>query len=104
LGVGDSPFDLMVQEAIDEALSILGDGAKKAIYYYVEVNYGLRKEDIPKNLKKFHEALKLLFGVGTYALERHISHCVEERFKVKLPKDEDLDLAEFVDKVKALLK
>ncbi|MEM3403437.1 MAG: hypothetical protein QXJ17_02635 [Nitrososphaeria archaeon] len=99
-----SPFDLMVQEAVDKALSVLGEGAKKAVYYYVETYYGLRKEEIPKNLEKFHEALHLLFGVGTYALERHISHCIEERFKVKLPRDEDFDLAEFVEKVKAIYK
>ena len=61
--------DRMILETIDEALSILGSKAKDVIYYYVEREFGLSKEQIPSNMKMLHEALRLIFGAAPLLLK-----------------------------------
>jgi len=40
-------------EAVDEALQFLGESGKTAVYFYLERNWSIRKEDIAKNPEAF---------------------------------------------------
>lgn len=94
----------MIQEAIDEALSIVGEKSKNSIYYYLESEHGLTKEKIPCDLRRFHEALRALFGVGAFALEKHIRSCLEKKFGVYIPNSKGLEFIEFIIELKQLSK
>ena len=37
-------FNLIMLEAVDEALSFLGESAKRAIYYHLEEKFKIRRE------------------------------------------------------------
>ena len=99
-----SATDNMVLEAIDEALSILGVNVKESVYYFAEADYGLTREKIPSNLKKFHEVLHMLFGIGSYTIEKYIRSCLMKKFSVNVPEEKDLDLAEFVSRLKDMYR
>ena len=101
---GLSAADNMVLEAIDEVLSILGVNVKKSVYYFAEADYGLTREKTPSNLKKFHEGLHMLFGIGSYTLEKFIRSCLMKKFGVIVPEEKDLDLAEFVSRLKDMYR
>jgi hypothetical protein len=70
------------------------------VYYFAEADYGLTREKIPSNINKFHEALHMLFGIGSYTLEKYISSCLLNKFGIDVPEEKDLDLAEFVSRLK----
>ena len=43
----DDEFNLVMLEAVDEALSFLGESAKRAFYYHLEEKFKIRREEIP---------------------------------------------------------
>ena len=56
-------------EAIDEALSSLGESPKTAIYYHLEKAFQIRRLEIPERVEDFSSALERLFGLGAKHLE-----------------------------------
>ncbi|MGD0331112.1 MAG: hypothetical protein ABSB40_11845 [Nitrososphaeria archaeon] len=98
----ESSIDGLIFQAIDEALSILGNKSRESIYYFLESEHGLSKEEIPSNLKRFHEALRMIFGAGAYVLEKHIRSCLEKKFGTYIPLIKDQDLIEFVVEIEKI--
>ncbi|MEM1985975.1 MAG: hypothetical protein QXQ24_04490 [Nitrososphaeria archaeon] len=94
----------MILEAIDESLSILGDKGKEAVYYFLEREYCVNKEDIPKNLKTFLECLRLVFGVGANIIEKYILNNLRKRACLELKLDYSLNLMETVERIKVETK
>ncbi|MEM3385212.1 MAG: hypothetical protein QXE78_06770 [Nitrososphaeria archaeon] len=94
----------MILEAIDESLSILGDKGKEAVYYFLEREYCVNKEDIPKNLKTFLECLRLVFGVGANIIEKYILNNLRKRACLELELDYSLNLMETVERIKVEIK
>lgn len=62
-------FEEVLLEAIDEGLFLLGESAKQVVYFYLEKNYKIRKQDIPYRIEDFTEAIEDIFGVGAKLLE-----------------------------------
>lgn len=62
-------FEQILLEAIDEALSSLGEGVKKSIYFHVENSFNIKRQEIPQRLADFSEALERIFGPGARHLE-----------------------------------
>lgn len=59
-----SEFDKLLLAAVDEGLSILGESSKKAIYFHLERNFGIKKDEIPSKVEVFSEALEQIFRAG----------------------------------------
>ena len=62
-------FNEALLDSIDEALSALGEDAKKSIYIYFEIKFFMAKQDIPKKINDFSRGLEELFGSGAQSLE-----------------------------------
>jgi hypothetical protein len=62
-------FNKLLLEAIDEALSFLGESSKTAIYYHLETVFNIKKQEIPNRVDDFSRALERLFGLGAKHLE-----------------------------------
>jgi hypothetical protein len=58
----DEGTEQRILKCVDEVLSTLGDSASQAIHYYLEMNVGLKKEEIPQKPELFCEGLNLIFG------------------------------------------
>lgn len=66
-------FSNLLLEAVEEALSILGETARDAIFFFIKEEFNLRREEIPRNPEKFSNALKAIFGdAGCFLLEEQI--------------------------------
>lgn len=73
MATDDREFRNLLLEAVDEALSILGETSKDAIFFFIKEKFGLGKEEIPQNLEKFSNALRMMFGdTGCFFLEEQI--------------------------------
>ena len=91
-------FDKLLAEAIDSALSSLGDSAKQAIYYHLEDKFKIARRDIPRRLGDFQDGLEKIFGSGSSFLQILIMKKLYEKIDRPLEWDEskELVLAEYV--------
>jgi PAS domain S-box-containing protein len=69
LRITEEDFNDLFLASVDEALSALGESAKKAIYFHIEKTFKIRKQEIPNQVEQFAEALEAMFGPGCKSLE-----------------------------------
>lgn len=75
-------FDQILLDAIDEALSSLGENVKMTVYFQIEDLFKIRKQDIPSRLSDFSSALEQLFGLGARYLEILFMKNIHAKIKV----------------------
>ena len=76
--------DFIVIMAIDHGLSVLGDSPKKALFFYLEKEFGLALQEIPKNIAVFEETLKKFFGLGYNSLDSLFRQSLQDTSGVNL--------------------
>jgi len=96
-------FNKLFLEAVDGALSSLGDSARQSIYFHLETRFSMPRNEIPDRLEDFENGLEKIFGAGTKFLEilimkRLYEMMVSKRRIVKWNDDKEF---KFVDYVKA---
>ncbi len=62
-------YDFMLLEAIDEALTTIGESVKKSVYFHLETTYQVKRPEIPKEIDRFSDALDKMFGAGARFIE-----------------------------------
>lgn len=62
-------FEDVLLEAIDGALSTLGENVKRVIYFHLAQKFMIAKKDIPYKIEEFSDVLDQIFGVGARNLE-----------------------------------
>ena len=62
-------FDEVLQDSVDDAFSSLGESVKRSLYYHLEHDFLLAKQDIPCRIGDFSDALERIFGSGAKYLE-----------------------------------
>jgi hypothetical protein len=75
-------FEQILLEAIDEALSSLGESVKKSIYFYVENSFNIKRQEIPQKIGAFSKALERIFGPGARHLEISFMKSLHAKIKV----------------------
>jgi hypothetical protein len=89
-------FEKLLLEAIDDALSTLGDSARQSIYFHLERKLRIPRSDIPQRLQVFEDGLFKIFGPGSQFLEVLIMKKLHEKIGRPLRWDESRPLV-FVD-------
>lgn len=92
-------FDKLLMDAIDEALSSLGESVKQSIYFHIENKFVARNE-IPTRIQDFQGGLEKIFGAGAQFIEILIMKNLHAKIGITLT-IELRDPLEFVDYVKA---
>ncbi|MCJ7718434.1 hypothetical protein MUO69_00710 [Candidatus Bathyarchaeota archaeon] len=85
---------------MDDAFCTLGESAKKAIFYHLEIKFGIARNDIPYNLETFEDGLQKIFGPGANFLEILIMRKLHEKIGQPLKWNENEKFA-FVEYVSA---
>jgi hypothetical protein len=74
--------DEVVIAVIEKGLSSLGESPKKAIWFCLEKDLNLDKQNVPQNIEAFQQALQRFFGLGYNFLEtlflRYLSEATGE--------------------------
>lgn len=65
----NNTFEHVLLEAIEEALSGLGENVKAAVFLHLEEDFNIKKEEIPQKIVDFQAALEHVFGLGASSLE-----------------------------------
>ena len=94
----ENDFERILLQAVDQALSSLGESPKKAIYFYLDKSFSIEKEEIPQKIEPFRDALEKVFGVGASFIEILIMKRLYETIGGNLEWNEscELTLTEYV--------
>jgi len=99
----ESTLEKRIMQCVDDGLKVLGDSGKKAIYYYLEKSFGLKRKEIPKKPEIFRKGLIFMFGEeGTDIIEKWIVEKLRMSFKLK--QQFKITFAEAVAMIKAQAK
>jgi hypothetical protein len=94
-------FKKVFIEAVDNGLLTLGESPRSAIYFHLERNWQLKREEIPEKVESFLEGLENIFGPGSRVVERIIVKNLYTRLGLKFEEKRNF---EFQDYVKQALK
>ena len=72
-------FETVLNQSIDETLSILGENIKEAFYIHLEKSFGLKKEEVFLNIERFAIAIETMFGKSSLLLEIKIMSSLHEK-------------------------
>jgi hypothetical protein len=94
-------FKRVLIEAVDNGLLTLGESPRSAIYFHLERNLHLKREEIPEKVEKFLEGLENIFGPGSRVVEKVIVKDLYSRLGLEFEEKRNF---EFQDYVKQALK
>ncbi len=69
-----------ILESIDQALASFAAAIPYTLYYYLERDMQLKREDVPLKPHVFVQGLKLIYGEGAENIEKRIVETLCERF------------------------
>ena len=99
-------FDVLLLEAIDEALSVLGDSIMQTVYFHVEKSFHIKKHEIPHRLGAFTKAIESIFGVGANFIEISIMKKLHKKIDAyfRWNESEEFGLARYVSEAKRVFQ
>jgi hypothetical protein len=95
-------FEKLLLVAVDEGLSSLGESSRQAIYSYLDKNFRIKRQEIPRKIEAFAGAIENIFGQGASLLEILIMQKLHDKVgqQIKWQTSKDLTLAEYVSVAK----
>ena len=99
----DDYFNALLLEAVDNALSFLGESAKRAVYYHLEEKFKIEREKIPLMIEEFANAIEDMFGIGAKIIEiqimKNLYRKIGSNFKY-VPEEGNLLFSKYLKAVK----
>lgn len=99
----DRGFENLLLDAVDEGLACLGESVYRAIYYHLENDFAIKRQDIPCKIEGFADAIEKVFGIGAGLLEIEIMRRLHEKVGGSFryfPEQRNLVFTEYVKTVK----
>lgn len=95
-------FESLLTEAVDEALTSLGESSKQSIYFHLERKFKVAKKDIPFQLEDFADGLEKIFGLGAQFIEILIMKNLYEKIGIPVEwnKNKELGFIAYVEAAK----
>jgi hypothetical protein len=95
-------FDKLLLEAIDEALSYIGESSKKSLYHQLEEDFQITKHEIPQKIRSFNRAIGEIFKEGAFSLQILMMKRIHYEMGGSLdwPEDDKLTFTKYVMAVK----
>lgn len=97
-------FDKTLLEAVDHALLSFGESPRKAIYYHLDKNFKIQKEDIPGETDKFTSALNAIFGSGATVIEKLIVRDLYQRLNLNFEEKSSFEITDYISLAREVAK
>jgi hypothetical protein len=82
-------FDESLSEAIDETLTLMGAPIKNTMYFRIENNLKIPKNEIPKHIEEFTVLLNKTFGLGASLFEIRCMQRLHSKINVNIQVNKD---------------
>jgi len=98
-------LDMKIMEAVDESLASFGDSVRQVVYFQLQSNYNVPKQEIPTKIEEFAEAIEAIFGIGARLIEMKIIETLYSKANgfLYIPKDENLMFKDYVQNLRGFL-
>src|SRR4030067_2596311 len=95
-------LDNTIMEAVDESLASFGEAVRKAVYFQMQNNYNISKQEIPTRIEEFAAAIEEIFGIGALLIELKIIETLYIKAEgfLYIPKEEDLLFKDYVQNLR----
>lgn len=93
----ENQFDKFLVEAIDEAITSLGEPVKNTIYQHLEDDFNISKNNIPERIEEFSEIMHKIFGLGASRLEVKFMKNLDSRMQINTQWPEHNCLSKWID-------
>ena len=80
----EAEFDDVLLETIDETISSLGGAVKNAVYFHLQSNFNITKNEIPKRINEFSGIIHKIFGSGAGRLEIKFMKTLHSKINVNV--------------------
>jgi hypothetical protein len=102
----ENQLDKTIFEAVDDSLTSFGESVKQVVYYQLESNYHVKKQDIPRRIEEFVTAVEGIFGVGARLIEMKILETIYARTSgfTYFPEGQDLVFKDYVRSVRSFFQ
>ncbi|HEY4674956.1 MAG TPA: PAS domain S-box protein [Candidatus Bathyarchaeia archaeon] len=80
-------FERALSEAVDEALSSLGENRKQTVYSKLEESFSIKKAEIPSKIEAFSKAIEQVLDEKAYSVETLIVNLLNEKIGTVLEKE-----------------
>jgi hypothetical protein len=98
-----SSFNEVLLEAIGEALVVIGEPAKKILYFHIQNKYLLKPNEISSKPELLILALKNVLGVGGCFVEALIVKKLCEKYQLDYNQYKNLKTEEAIEKIRQVL-
>ncbi len=94
----ETASDIKILEVIDESLASFGESVKQVVYFHLQNNHHVEKQDIPSRIEEFASTVEEIFGAGARLIEMKIMETLHSRTEgfLYIPKDENLTFKDYV--------
>ena len=75
----ENKFEVAIIEAIDESLDTFKNLNKQEIYSRLENSFGIKKQELPRKIEDFADAMEQMFGIGAKLIEIRIIKIIHKR-------------------------
>ncbi len=89
-------FSEVLLDCVDEALSVLGNEPRQAVYQYLSTIHSLDREQIPDKVDDFAAGLKKALGGASRVIERLILKKLSQRIGSTFREAADLEFTDYV--------
>jgi hypothetical protein len=93
---GTESFDRVLLDCVDEALSVLGNEPKQAVYQFLATISSLDREQIPEKVGEFSSGLRKALGGASKVIERLILKKLFQRVGGTFREMPDLEFSDYV--------
>jgi hypothetical protein len=96
----EKDFEKLLVEAVDEGLNILSESGKQMVFFHLETDCSISKNDIPEKSGIFADGLEKIFGAGATVLEQHIIKSLYSKLGLKYEEKKDYAFEDYVKQAK----
>lgn len=97
-------FDKTFLEAVGHALLTFGESPRQAIYFHLNKNFRLQKEEIPRDADEFSQALNTIFGPGAELIEKIIVKNLYSKLNLNFEEKSRFEFVDYISLAREIAK
>jgi hypothetical protein len=99
----ENELDTEILKVIDESLASFGESVKQVVYFQLQTNHQVNKQDIPCRIEEFASTIEEIFGIGARLIEMKIMEtlCAKTEGFLYIPRSKDLLFKDYVQSLRS---